>query len=197
MASPDEAGRWVSIWASGNREDWVEAAKNSTPVLFGATYGGKVLPDRLVVWKSRPVHWAAMTGLGLSVPSRRFGLRRPRSRGGLVWLILLVLVGGFLAVQVGRQVYASWQISQQAAEVQAQIAAIEARNAELQQELDYLRSPAYLSEQARRLQNVGRPGEQVLIIPPGAEQPLPAALQPSAESQRPLLEQWVQLFFGG
>ena len=46
----------------------------------------------------------------------------------------------------------------------------------LQRELEYLRSDAYISAEARRLANLGVPGEQVLIIPPGAEAPLPEAL---------------------
>jgi cell division protein FtsB len=137
-----------------------------------------------------------MTGLETHLPTRRISLRTPRSRGGILWLAVLLLVGSFLVVQVGRQVYASWAINQQVAQVREQIAGIEAQNAELQRELDFLRSPAYISEQARRLQNVGRSGEQVLIIPPGAEEPLPAALRPPVELPKPMLEQWVDLFFG-
>ncbi len=124
-------------------------------------------------------------------------MRRPRSRSELIWLAILIVAGGFLVLQVSRQVYASWAINQQAEQVRQQIASIEAQNAELQRELDFLRSPAYVSEQARRLQNVGRPGEQVLIIPPGAQEPLPAALRPASEPPKPMLEQWVDLFFGG
>jgi len=139
---------------------------------------------------------AGMTGLGIRVPTRGMVLRAPRSRGAILWLAVLLLAGSFLVIQVGRQVYASWAINQQVAQVRAQIADIEAQNAELQRELDFLRSPAYISEQARRLQNVGRSGEQVLIIPPGAEEPLPAALRPSLEPPKPMLEQWVDLFFG-
>jgi cell division protein FtsB len=150
----------------------------------------------LAVWKSRPVHCRPMTGAELPISPTRFRLRRPRTRSGLLWAALLVLVASFLAVQVGRQVYASWAINQQVAAVRAQMAAVEARNAELQKELDFLQSPAYVSEQARRLQNLGRPGEQVLIIPPGAEQPLPASLLPPVEPPKPMLEQWFDLFFG-
>lgn len=137
-----------------------------------------------------------MTGMEIRVPTRGVSLRAPRSRGGILWLAVLLLVGSFLVVQVGRQVYASWAINQQVAQVRERIAGIEAQNAELQRELDFLRSPAYISEQARRLQNVGRSGEQVLIIPPGAEEPLPAALRPPVEPPKPMLEQWVELFFG-
>jgi cell division protein FtsB len=110
-------------------------------------------------------------------------------------MIVLLIVGTLLAVQFGRQVYANWEIGQRAAEIEAQIAAVDAENAQLQAELEYLRSDAYVSAEARRLANLGTAGEQVLIIPPGAEEPLPEELS-AVERPKPLLEQWVQLFFG-
>lgn len=121
-------------------------------------------------------------------------VRLPSSRGGLTWLAVLVVVGALLAVQFGRQVYANWEIGQRAAELQAEIAAVEAENARLQDELAYVESEAFIGAEARRLANLGLPGEQVLIIPPGAEEPLPVQL--AAPPPKPLLQQWVELFFG-
>ncbi len=138
-----------------------------------------------------------MTGFDLPAPlPRRARLRRPTSRSGLAWLVVLLIVGAFLAVQVGRQVYANWAITQQAEQVRQEIAATQARNDELRRELEYLQSDAYVSAEARRLQNLGRAGEQVLIIPPGAERPLPSTLAPEQQAPKPLLEQWLDLFFG-
>ena len=108
---------------------------------------------------------------------------------------MLLIVGTLLAVQFGRQIYANWEIGQRATEMQAEIDRVDEENALLQQELDYLRSDAFVSAEARRLANLGRPGEQLLIMPPGAEAPLPeevAALQ----RPKPLIQQWVDLFFG-
>jgi cell division protein FtsB len=122
-------------------------------------------------------------------------VRLPSSRGGLTWLIVLVVVGGLVAVQFGRQVYANWEIGQQAAELEAQIAAVEAENARLQDELDYVESEAFIGAEARRLANLGASGEEVLIIPEGAEAPLPDELAAS-EQPKPLLQQWWELFFG-
>lgn len=121
--------------------------------------------------------------------------RLPASRGGVAWLIVLLIIGTLLAVQFGRQVYANWEIGQEADRIEAQIAAIEAENAQLQAELDYLRSDAYVSAEARRLANLGDPGERVLIIPPGAEAPLPVELT-ALDPPKPMLEQWLQVFFG-
>lgn len=119
----------------------------------------------------------------------------PGSRGGMTWMAVVVIIGIFVAVQFGRQVYASWESGQQVEAIQAEIAAVEAQNADLRRELEYLQSDAYISAEARRLANLGVPGEQVLIIPPGAEAPLPESLSAAAEPE-PLLDQWVQLFFG-
>lgn len=111
-------------------------------------------------------------------------------------MVVVVIIGVLLAVQFGRQVYANWEIGQRAAAIEAQIAAVEAENVELQAELDYLRSEAYISAEARRLANLGAPGEQVLIIPPGAEEPLPADVAAALAPPKPMLEQWLDLFFG-
>ena len=140
-----------------------------------------------------------MTGLDASAPlpqpaPGRGRLRLPASRGGLAWLAVLLIIGTLLAVQFGRQIYANWEIGQRAVEMEEQIAAVEAENALLQQELDYLRSDAFISQEARRLANLGRPGEQLMIIPPGAEAPLPEEIA-ARQRPKPLLTQWVELFF--
>jgi cell division protein FtsB len=143
-----------------------------------------------------------MTGIELAseaptppqgMPGRR--LRLPASRQGVTWLVVLLAVGILLAVQFGRQVYLNWESGQRAAGLQAQIAQVDAENERLEQELAYVRSPAYVDAEARRLTNVGLPGEQAMVIPPGAEEPLPEALT-KVEPARPLLQQWVELFFG-
>jgi cell division protein FtsB len=141
-----------------------------------------------------------MTGIDLSAPRpaprrRRSRYTLPASRGGLAWLAVLLLVGAFVTFQVGRQVYASWSIGQEADRVRAEIVALAEQNAQLQRELDYLQSDAYISTEARKLLNLGVLNERVLIIPPGAEAELPA-LQEKQAPPAPLLEQWLDLFFG-
>ena len=112
-----------------------------------------------------------MTGIDVSAhpprPSRR-RWRLPASRGGVAWLIVVVIGGILLAAQFARQVYANWEIGQRAAAIEAQIAEVEQQNADLERELAYLRSDAYISAEARRLANLGTADENVLIIPPGA-----------------------------
>lgn len=124
-------------------------------------------------------------------------LRRPSSRAGVTWLVALVVIGTLLAIQVGRQVYANYSITQESAALRQQIADIQAQNDALRRELDYLGSDAYVGTEARRIENLGRSGEQLLIIPPGAEASPPAAVQPKPAPDKPLLDQWLELFFGG
>jgi cell division protein FtsB len=131
---------------------------------------------------------------GSQGPRLRF--RLPASRAGITWLVAVVVIGGLLAIQVGRQVYANYSIGQQASAMQNQITAMEQQNDQLRQELQYLQSDAYVGAEARRLANLGHSGDQLLIIPPGAEASLPVALQPAAPAPKPLLEQWLDLFFG-
>lgn len=117
-------------------------------------------------------------------------------RGSLIWLAVLLVVGGFVVVQVGREVYASWSIGQEADRYRAEIARVEAENERFRAIIEYLNSDAYVSAQARRLLNLGRPGERILIIPPGSEAPPPAGSREQAPPPPPLVEQWLDLFFG-
>jgi cell division protein FtsB len=142
-----------------------------------------------------------MTGIDLSAHRSGSARRGPRytlpsSRGGMAWLVVLLVIGAFVAFQLGRQVYASWSINQEAARVQAEIDSMAAQNAELKRELDYLRSDAYISQEARKLLSLGRPNERVLIIPPGSEVQLAPSSSDAGKAPPPLLEQWVSLFFG-
>ena len=142
-----------------------------------------------------------MTSLELNAPRRTpperpVRVRIPASRGGLAWIAVLLIIGTFLAVQVGRQVYTSWSIGQEADVIRAEITAMEAHNEQLRQELAYLQSKGFVSAEARRLLNLGMPGEHVLIIPPGAEAALPPALREKPAASKPPLEQWLELFFG-
>jgi cell division protein FtsB len=127
---------------------------------------------------------------------RRNGLRLPASRSGLTWLVALLIIGALLAIQVGRQVYANYSITQYAAGLHGQISDIEAQNERLRQQLQYLQSDAFISAEARRLANLGHPGDRVLIIPPGSEVTLPGGATPASTPDKPLIEQWLDLFFG-
>jgi cell division protein FtsB len=123
-------------------------------------------------------------------------IRLPRLRRRTLTTLGVVAIVAIIALNVGRQSFLGWSIDQQAAELEAQVAAAEAENAELQRLVQYLQSDAFITAEARRLRNVGYPGEQVLIIPPDSLAPAPATSDGETTAERPLLEQWVELFFG-
>jgi cell division protein FtsB len=173
------------------------SAQNSTPVLFDASDVDNWRAAFLDAVENWSVDSAPMTGLDQTLPrAPRPRVRLPATRGGIAWLAVLLIVGGFLATQFGRQVYLNWEITREADAIRAEIAAVEAENDALRERLAYVQSEAYVSAEARRLTNLGAEGEQVLIIPPGAEEPLPADLGEPPVAARPLLEQWLDLFFG-
>ena len=142
-----------------------------------------------------------MTGLGHPATQRATPpappvIRLPRLRRRALTSLMVVAIIGLVALNVGRQAFVGWSIDQQAAELEAQVAAAEAENAALQRQLEYLQSDAYVTAEARRLRNLGYPGEQLLIIPPGATVPAPAEASAPPADDRPMLERWIDLFFG-
>lgn len=123
-------------------------------------------------------------------------LRVPRIRRRTLTTLGVIALVAVVALNVGRQSFLGWSIDQQAAQLEAQVTAAEAENAELQRLVAYLQSDAFITAEARRLRNVGYPGEQVMIIPPEAVVPAPATTSDEPLAERPLLEQWLELFFG-
>jgi len=123
-------------------------------------------------------------------------IRIPRLRRRTLIALLAVGVVALVAFNVGRQAFVGWSVGEQAETLEAQVAAAEAENAALQRQLEYLQSDAYITAEARRLRNLGYPGEQILIIPPAAVVPAPAASSASPADERPMLDRWLELFFG-
>lgn len=131
-----------------------------------------------------------------AVPPTPRPFRLPRIRRRTLTTLIVVAAVGLVAFNVGRQAFVGWSVGQEAASLEAQVAAAEAENAVLQRQLEYLQSDAYVTAEARRLRNLGYPGEQILIIPPGATVPSPDAGPVLAVEERPMLERWIELFFG-
>jgi len=137
---------------------------------------------------------ASATPRGLAPAPRPVRLPRVRRRT----LVSLIVVGAvaLVAFNVGRQAFVGWSIGQQADSLEAQVAAAEAENVALQRQLEYLQSDAYVTAEARRLRNLGYPGEEILFIPPGAAVPAPTTPYEAPVDNRPMLERWIELFFG-
>ena len=135
------------------------------------------------------------TAIRARPPARRPSLRPHLRRKTLIALMVAGVVA-IVAFNVGRQAFVGWSIDQQATDLQAQVEAAEAENAALQRQLEYLQSDAYVTVEARRLRTIGYPGEQVLVIPPGAAVQAPAIAATAPADNTPMLERWLNLFFG-
>lgn len=122
-----------------------------------------------------------------------------QSRGRLV-IGLVLLVGLYFVVAFGEQAWKARQLQGEVAERQAVIAEMEARRAELQQQLVEYNSDDYLSyveRSARRDLNLSHPGETVLLVrwldPPPPTPATDATATPPAQ-QKPNWERWLELF---
>lgn len=123
-------------------------------------------------------------------------IRLPRLRRSWLWALIIIGAVTLVAFNVGRQAFTGWSIDQQAAELEARLAAAEAENLALQRQLEYLQSDAYVTLEARRLRNLGYPGEQVLMLPPLADSLGASAAAEAAVDDRPMVERWLDLFLG-
>src|SRR5438067_13439730 len=73
-------------------------------------------------------------------------LALPRMRLGLLLVSLSVL---FFGVNFGQKVVASYQVNQQVLQLEQQIAAVNAANEKLEQQIQYYETPSYVIAAAR------------------------------------------------
>ena len=116
---------------------------------------------------------------------------------GQILLIIMGIVVLYLAADLSRLVSVGYQRRQELRRVEAQLAAAQARQAELQAQLAYARSEAAVDEWARD-NGLVRSGEvPVVIVAPEAEGRTPPGQQPAGDTDPATIrEAWWRLFFG-
>jgi cell division protein FtsL len=136
--------------------------------------------------------------------------RRPLfSRLGL--LVLIALCFFFVASYTGRLRHKA-DVEQEIAALQQRIAEAEQHQQELQAELDYVNSPAYIEEVARNELDMAKPGDKVIVVvkhdaeatPDEAAPDVAASGAPAPEEypvdsgslDEPTWEQWLDLVTG-
>ena len=116
------------------------------------------------------------------------------SFGGLdvsVRLLAMSMVAVFILMMLVPSVYAWWQQERELADIRAQVAAAEQRNADMRKQLDLWSDPNYISTQARERLGFVRPGEtQYTVVDPGPEYQDSAQVN-AAPAQGPA-RPWVQ-----
>jgi len=101
---------------------------------------------------------------GVRGPSpNSFSLTRPNRRARNIGIALLLLSVVFFGVNYAQKWWLNRQIEQRAAQLQQQINQQELWNAQLQQDIAYYRSKAFIMDQARVL-GMSRPGETLISI---------------------------------
>ena len=88
---------------------------------------------------------------------------RPSRRTSRLGVALLALSALFFGMNFTQEWVISHQIQQRAADLQAGIAATNARNAQLQSRLAYYRSKEYIIPTARAL-GMARPGDTLMLV---------------------------------
>ena len=106
-------------------------------------------------------------------------------------LIVVLTVAAILAVMLVPSVYQWWQQERELAQIKAQVAEQQQKNADMQRQLDLWNDPDYISTQARERLGYVRPGEtQYTVVDPGPQyqdSAMAAAAAPTGPA-RP----WVQ-----
>jgi len=108
-------------------------------------------------------------GVGLAVmytsDRRKSGSRRRRKRvTPRFWIIVASIVFIYLGSSYAAGFIEIWRMRGEIRQIQEEIAAAEARNDALRQELDYLLSDEYIEKVAREELGLVKPGETPVIV---------------------------------
>src|SRR5689334_12101197 len=106
---------------------------------------------------------AMVAARGPSRETAEARLVRPSRRAARLGIALLALSAIFFGVNFTQEWLISHQIQQRAAQLQAGIAAANAQNAQLQNQLAYLSSKEYIIPAARAL-GMSQPGDTLMLV---------------------------------
>ena len=105
--------------------------------------------------------------------------------------VVVLTVAAILSVMLVPSLYQWWQQERELAQIKAQVAQQQQKNADMQRQLDLWNDPDYISTQARERLGYVRPGEtQYTVVDPGPQYQ-DSALAAAAASTGPA-RPWVQ-----
>jgi len=81
-----------------------------------------------------------------------------------VFLFVIVLALITVAVNVGRESYRKYQLTQEINKLKTEIERLEGKNEQLANLMEYLKEEPYLEKEARLKLNLKKPGEKVIIL---------------------------------
>lgn len=128
------------------------------------------------------------------------GLSLPRLLNS--WLFLLIGIGLFfiLAVVLTKEAWRSYQVSSDVAQLEAEIGALEQKNVDLADFVDYLGSDAYQEQAAKERLGLKKPGEKVVALPDisvadESGDPLAQSIAEEKEDTRSNPRKWWDYYF--
>jgi len=92
-----------------------------------------------------------------------------RLLGSKTFLFLMALALIAVAVNVGRESYRKYQLTQEIDKLKLEIERIEGKNEQLADLMEYLKQEPYLEKEARLKLNLKKPGEKVVVLPDQSE----------------------------
>jgi cell division protein FtsB len=121
---------------------------------------------------------------------------------GAIWTVWVV-VGIIVSVAIGasflQEIHRRVLVRQQIDEIRKEIENREQRIVHLRQLTEYLQTDAYLERAAREKLGYQKPGEQVVVVPPGEKVLSETIEQTVRQTVEPpsVPRQWWDLYFGG
>jgi cell division protein FtsB len=123
---------------------------------------------------------------------------RFRQSGAVIASLVMVVISCWMLAGIVSQVVTGARLDHQRAAADAEIAAIEQRNAQLEDEVTYAESPAYAEQVAREQLGMAREGDTVILPTFPEVTPTPAAPTPApvpSPTPQPNWRGWQRALF--
>jgi len=111
----------------------------------------------------------------------------------LVVSFLIIVIGLYFLVNVGKRVYDLYRTSDRLTSVRIKLDEARAKNEELKKEIAYREGDFFVEKEAREKLNYARTNEKIAVIT-GLEGP-ESSTEGKTETSTPNWEKWYQLFF--
>jgi|SRR5581483_5948161 len=105
----------------------------------------------------------------------------------------ILVFEGYLIMSFSRSVWDLWKKQEEIGKERARVQALETKNRQLQSQLAYEQTDAFVEKVAREKLNYIKPGETVVVIPQDMLRAATASAVPPPTP--PNWQQWIRLFF--
>lgn len=109
--------------------------------------------------------------------------------------LIVIGVSAVLIVNLSRSIWDSWRRRDILGERQAVLGRLEAKNKQLQSELEYAQSPEFIEQEARNRLGLGKEGEEVVILPKAQSSVVSPQSSEEGKENVPNWKRWWRLFF--